>query len=126
MLRLAAQTCEPALRRERSGSCAIALAAVPAEDRRGETWALSVKAAPYGSLNLCMTIRSIVGEPLAVRGLDSDKAATRYKVAALIAFVGLLIADAGFCPRRFDPGAGHQPVHGSAGASGAHLPVYCA
>jgi hypothetical protein len=40
MLRLAAQICEPTLRRERSGSCAIALAAVPAEDRRGETFGL--------------------------------------------------------------------------------------
>jgi hypothetical protein len=37
MLRLAAQICGSTLRRERSGSCAIALAAVPAEDRRGET-----------------------------------------------------------------------------------------
>ena len=31
---------------------------------------------PYGSLNPRMTIRSIVGEPLAVHGLDGDKAAT--------------------------------------------------
>jgi hypothetical protein len=37
MLRVAAQICGSTLRRERSGSCAIALAAVPAEDRRGET-----------------------------------------------------------------------------------------
>ena len=40
MLRLAAQICGSTLRRERSGSCAIALAAVPAEDRRGETLGL--------------------------------------------------------------------------------------
>jgi ABC-type microcin C transport system duplicated ATPase subunit YejF len=37
---LAAQICGPTLRREGSGSCAIALAAVPAEDRRGETLGL--------------------------------------------------------------------------------------
>src|SRR5712664_3974865 len=104
---------------------------------------------PYGSLNPRMTIRNIVGEPLAVHGLDGDKAATRDKVAALIASVGLLpdMADryphefsggprhraraepanrrrAGIRPRRFDPGAGHQPVHGSAGAPGPYLPVH--
>jgi hypothetical protein len=38
MSRLTAQICGPTRRRERSGSCAIALAAVPAEDRRGETF----------------------------------------------------------------------------------------
>ena len=36
---------------------------------------------PYGSLNPRMTIRNIVGEPLAVHGLDGDKAATRDKIA---------------------------------------------
>ena len=32
---------------------------------------------PYGSLNPRMTVRDIVGEPLAVHGLDGDKAAYR-------------------------------------------------
>jgi oligopeptide transport system ATP-binding protein len=151
MLRLAAQICGPTLRRERSGSCAIALAAVPAEDRRGETLGLvgesgsgksttglpvlrmltptagadrvrgtrhrsekgcgtvrrrmqMVYQDPYGWLNPRMKIRSIVGEPLAVHGLDSDKAATRDKVAALIASVGLLPDMADRYPHEFSGG----------------------
>jgi oligopeptide transport system ATP-binding protein len=149
MSRLAAQICGPTLRRERSGSCAIALAAVPAEDRRGETLGLvgesgsgksttglavlrmltptagadrvrgtrhrsekgcgtvrrrmqMVYQDPYGWLKPRMTIRSIVGEPLAVHGLD--KAATRDKVAALIASVSLLPDMADRYPHEFSGG----------------------
>jgi oligopeptide transport system ATP-binding protein len=59
---------------------------------------------PYGSLNPRMTIRNIVAEPLAVHGLDRDKAATRDKVAALIASVGLLPDMAGRYPHEFSGG----------------------
>jgi oligopeptide transport system ATP-binding protein len=59
---------------------------------------------PYGSLNPRMTIRSIVEEPLAVHGLDGDRAATRDKVAALIASVGLLPDMADRYPHEFSGG----------------------
>jgi oligopeptide transport system ATP-binding protein len=59
---------------------------------------------PYGSLNPRMTIRSIVGEPLAVHGLDADKRATRDKVAVLIASVGLLPDMADRYPHEFSGG----------------------
>jgi peptide/nickel transport system ATP-binding protein len=59
---------------------------------------------PYGSLNPRMTIRSIVGEPLAVHGLDADRKATRDKIAALIASVGLLPDMADRYPHEFSGG----------------------
>jgi oligopeptide transport system ATP-binding protein len=59
---------------------------------------------PYGSLNPRMTIRSIVGEPLAVHGLDADRKATREKIAALIASVGLLPDMADRYPHEFSGG----------------------
>jgi peptide/nickel transport system ATP-binding protein len=59
---------------------------------------------PYGSLNPRMTIRSIVGEPLAVHGLDADKKATRDKIADLIASVGLLPDMADRYPHEFSGG----------------------
>ena len=59
---------------------------------------------PYGSLNPRMTIRSIVGEPLAVHGLDADKKATREKIAELIASVGLLPDMADRYPHEFSGG----------------------
>ena len=59
---------------------------------------------PYGSLNPRMTIRSIVGEPLAVHGLDADRQATREKIAALIASVGLLPDMADRYPHEFSGG----------------------
>jgi oligopeptide transport system ATP-binding protein len=59
---------------------------------------------PYGSLNPRMTIRNIIAEPLAVHGLVSDKAATRDKVAALIASVGLLPDMADRYPHEFSGG----------------------
>ena len=59
---------------------------------------------PYGSLNPRMTIRDIVGEPLAVHGMDGDRAATREKVASLIASVGLLPDMADRYPHEFSGG----------------------
>ena len=59
---------------------------------------------PYGSLNPRMTIRSIVGEPLAVHGLDADRKATREKIAELIASVGLLPDMADRYPHEFSGG----------------------
>jgi oligopeptide transport system ATP-binding protein len=59
---------------------------------------------PYGSLNPRMTIRSIVGEPLAVHGLDTDKKAAREKIAELIASVGLLPDMADRYPHEFSGG----------------------
>ena len=59
---------------------------------------------PYGSLNPRMTIRSIVGEPLAIHGLDSDKAVTRDEVAAPIASVALLPDTADRYPHEFSGG----------------------
>ena len=59
---------------------------------------------PYGSLNPRMNIRSIVGEPLVVHGLDADKAATRDKIASLIASVGLLPDMADRYPHEFSGG----------------------
>jgi oligopeptide transport system ATP-binding protein len=59
---------------------------------------------PYGSLNPRMTIRSIVGEPLAVHGLDADRKATRDKIARLIASVGLLPDMADRYPHEFSGG----------------------
>jgi oligopeptide transport system ATP-binding protein len=59
---------------------------------------------PYGSLNPRMTIRSIVGEPLAVHGLDADRKATREKIAGLIASVGLLPDMADRYPHEFSGG----------------------
>jgi oligopeptide transport system ATP-binding protein len=59
---------------------------------------------PYGSLNPRMTIRNIIAEPLVVHGLDRDRAATRDKVAALIASVGLLPDMADRYPHEFSGG----------------------
>jgi oligopeptide transport system ATP-binding protein len=59
---------------------------------------------PYGSLNPRMTIRSIVGEPLAVHGLDTDRKAAREKIAELIASVGLLPDMADRYPHEFSGG----------------------
>src|SRR3979409_1820878 len=59
---------------------------------------------PYGSRTPRMTIRNIVEEPLAVHGLDGDRAATRAKVADLIASVGLLPDMADRYPHEFSGG----------------------
>ena len=55
-------------------------------------------------LNPRMKIRSIVGEPLAIHGLDSDKAVTRDEVAAPIASVALLPDTADRYPHEFSGG----------------------
>lgn len=59
---------------------------------------------PYGSLNPRMTVRSIIAEPLVVHGLDGDKVATREKIAALMASVGLLPDMADRYPHEFSGG----------------------
>ena len=59
---------------------------------------------PYGSLNPRMTVRDIIGEPLEVHGLATDRVAFRERVAALIAMVGLLPAMADRYPHEFSGG----------------------
>jgi oligopeptide transport system ATP-binding protein len=59
---------------------------------------------PYGSLNPRMTVRNIVGEPLAVHGLVTDRAATRDRIASLMASVGLLPDMADRYPHEFSGG----------------------
>jgi peptide/nickel transport system ATP-binding protein len=78
---------------------------------------------PYGSLNPRMTIRSIVGEPLAVHGLDGDKAANRDKIASLIASVGLLPDMADRYPHEFS--GGQRQRIGIARAGAGTKPVDC-
>ncbi len=59
---------------------------------------------PYGSLNPRMNVRDIVGEPLEVHGLDSDRKAYRERVASLLAMVGLLPDMADRYPHEFSGG----------------------
>ena len=59
---------------------------------------------PYGSLNPRMKVRDIVGEPLEVHGLDTDRAAFRDRVASLLAMVGLLPDMADRYPHEFSGG----------------------
>jgi len=59
---------------------------------------------PYGSLNPRMKVRDIVGEPLEVHGLDSDRNAYRERVASLLAMVGLLPDMADRYPHEFSGG----------------------
>ena len=59
---------------------------------------------PHGSLNPRMKVRDIVGEPLEVHGMATDRAAFRERVAALIAMVGLLPAMADRYPHEFSGG----------------------
>jgi oligopeptide transport system ATP-binding protein len=80
---------------------------ITAQDRSSGTFRRRMQMVyqdPYGSLNPRMTIRSIVGEPLAVHGLDADKKATREKIAELIASVGLLPDMADRYPHEFSGG----------------------
>src|SRR5262245_42246176 len=59
---------------------------------------------PYGSLNPRMKVRSIIGEPLRIHGLDTDRAAYRQRVDNLIAMVGLLPDMAERYPHEFSGG----------------------
>jgi oligopeptide transport system ATP-binding protein len=59
---------------------------------------------PYGSLNPRMTVAEIVGEPLVVHGLASDKDKYRDRVAELLRMVGLLPDMAERYPHEFSGG----------------------
>ena len=59
---------------------------------------------PYGSLNPRMKVADIVGEPLVVHGLASDKDKYRARVAALLKMVGLLPDMAERYPHEFSGG----------------------
>jgi oligopeptide transport system ATP-binding protein len=59
---------------------------------------------PYGSLNPRMKVQDIVGEPLAVHGLASDRAGYRERVASLLIMVGLLPHMAERYPHEFSGG----------------------
>jgi oligopeptide transport system ATP-binding protein len=59
---------------------------------------------PYGSLNPRMTVRDIIGEPLAVHGAAINARAYRERVADLIAMVGLLPDMAERYPHEFSGG----------------------
>ena len=59
---------------------------------------------PFGSLNPRMKVRDIVGEPLVVHGLASDRSAYRARVAELMDLVGLLPDMADRYPHEFSGG----------------------
>jgi oligopeptide transport system ATP-binding protein len=59
---------------------------------------------PYGSLNPRMKVRSIIGEPLRIHGLDTDSAAYWQRVDDLMAMVGLLPDMAERYPHEFSGG----------------------
>jgi oligopeptide transport system ATP-binding protein len=59
---------------------------------------------PYGSLNPRMRVRDIVGEPLVVHGLASDRRAYESRVAGLLEMVGLLPDMAQRYPHEFSGG----------------------
>ena len=59
---------------------------------------------PYGSLNPRMTVRDIIGEPLVVHGLASDRAAYDKKIESLLSTVGLLPYMADRYPHEFSGG----------------------
>ncbi|WP_428669998.1 ABC transporter ATP-binding protein [Reyranella sp.] len=59
---------------------------------------------PYGSLNPRMKVADIVGEPLVVHGLASDRDKYRARVAALLKMVGLLPDMAERYPHEFSGG----------------------
>jgi len=59
---------------------------------------------PYGSLDPRMKVRDIVGEPLAVHGVDGGRAGYRERVGALLDMVGLLPDMAERYPHEFSGG----------------------
>ena len=59
---------------------------------------------PFGSLNPRMKVRDIVGEPLVVHGLATDRRAYRTRVAELMDLVGLLPDMADRYPHEFSGG----------------------
>ena len=59
---------------------------------------------PFGSLNPRMKVRDIVGEPLVVHGLATDRAAYRARVDELMDLVGLLPDMADRYPHEFSGG----------------------
>ncbi|GGC60717.1 ABC transporter ATP-binding protein [Chelatococcus reniformis] len=59
---------------------------------------------PYGSLNPRMKVRDLIGEPLVVHGLASDRRAYEDKIASLMRTVGLLPAMADRYPHEFSGG----------------------
>ena len=59
---------------------------------------------PYGSLNPRMKVRHIIGEPLQVHGLATDKAAYAERIAELMRTVGLLPDMADRYPHEFSGG----------------------
>jgi len=59
---------------------------------------------PYGSLNPRMKVRDLVGEPLQVHGLDTNKGEYQDRVAALLKTVGLLPDMADRYPHEFSGG----------------------
>ncbi len=59
---------------------------------------------PYGSLNPRMKVRDIVGEPLEVHGLDTNRGEYQDRVAKLLSTVGLLPDMADRYPHEFSGG----------------------
>ena len=59
---------------------------------------------PYGSLNPRMTVRNLVGEPLQVHGMASNKSEYQDRIAALLKTVGLLPDMADRYPHEFSGG----------------------
>jgi oligopeptide transport system ATP-binding protein len=59
---------------------------------------------PYGSLNPRMKVRDIVGEPLEVHGLDTNRGEYQDRVAKLLSTVGLLPDMADRYPHQFSGG----------------------
>jgi oligopeptide transport system ATP-binding protein len=59
---------------------------------------------PYGSLNPRMKVRDLVGEPLQVHGLDTNRSEYQDRVAALLKTVGLLPDMADRYPHEFSGG----------------------
>jgi oligopeptide transport system ATP-binding protein len=80
---------------------------ITAQDRASGTFRRRMQMVyqdPYGSLDPRMTVRDIVGEPLAVHRVTRSRAEYDERVAALLATVGLLPAMAERYPHEFSGG----------------------